>query len=58
MPILVMFLVVSGLGSLNVYMPICAAEKIQESLNYTLANFGHIPYGKTVIGELIIPQET
>ena len=38
----------------DVYMPTCATEKIPNQINYTLANFGHILYGRTIIGELVI----
>lgn len=45
-------------SSLQVYMPICAVNEINGLLNYTLANFGHIHYGATIIGELIIPNDS
>lgn len=42
-------------STLSVYMNACAKTEITKDINYTLANFGHIPYGRTIIGELIIP---
>ena len=56
--ILLFFLISVALGSLQVYMPKCASDELTNSINYTLANFGHIPYGRTIIGELIIPNNT
>ena len=40
------------------YMPVCAVQEIKSEISYTLANFGHILYGRTVVGELMIPEET
>lgn len=31
-------------------MPTCASTEMSQQVNYTLANFGHIPYGRTIIG--------
>lgn len=45
-------------SSLQVYMPMCSVTEVPGLLNHTLANFGHIPYGKTIIGELIIPTNS
>jgi hypothetical protein len=42
--------------SLQTYMPMCAVNEMPDQINYTLANFGHILYGRTVIGEIIIPK--
>lgn len=56
--IVLFFLITVALGSLQVYMPKCASDQLTNSINYTLANFGHIPYGRTIIGELIIPNNT
>lgn len=41
----------------EVYMPVCASEKMAKPLEYTLANFGHILYGQTIVGELIVPEK-
>lgn len=57
--ILLSFLALTATHStLQVYMPICAVTEINGLVNYTLANFGHILYGRTTIGELIIPQNS
>ncbi len=53
---LLFFLISLALGSLQVYMPQCAVNELPNPINYTLANFGHILYGRTVIGELVIPN--
>ena len=37
---------------LDVYMPTCASKEFDANINYTLANFGHILYGRTLVGEL------
>ena len=36
----------------EVYMPTCATTQIKEPIKYTLANFGHILYGRTIVGQL------
>ena len=41
-------------SSLVIYQPTNFAEKNTEDFNYTIANFGHIPYGKTLVGKIII----
>lgn len=37
-------------------MPECASKQFDEPIKYTLANFGHIPYGRTIVGEIVIPK--
>lgn len=54
--LLTLTLVYLSMGSLEVYMPVCATTEITQPINYTLANFGHILYGRTIIGEIIIPK--
>jgi hypothetical protein len=51
----VLTLVVLATSRLEVYMPVCASSKISKPIQYTLANFGHILYGQTIIGELYVP---
>lgn len=53
--VLSLILIMASHSSLQVYMPMCSVTEVPGLLNHTLANFGHIPYGKTIIGELIIP---
>jgi hypothetical protein len=49
-------LVMITLSTLQVYMTSCAVTEISNTIDYTLANFGHILYGRTIIGEIIIPK--
>lgn len=44
-------------SNLIAYMPTCAVQEIKTNIDYTLANFGHILYGRTIVGELIIPAD-
>lgn len=38
-------------ANFSVYMPQCAVSEFKDQyINYTLANFGHIPYGSSLIG--------
>ena len=39
-------------GRFEVSMPTCAANKFDKDIQYTLANFGHILYGRSIVGEL------
>ena len=51
--ILVFFLPSSIFCNFTVYSPeILSNEFIHRSIKYSLANFGHIPYGRNLIGEL------
>lgn len=43
-------------ANLVVYKPANVANKNIQNFVYTIANFGHIPYGKTLIGKLIKPD--
>ena len=40
------------------YSPKCAVQKIEKEIPYTLANFGHILYGRSIVGEIIIPSDS
>lgn len=51
-------LIMVSYSTLQVYMPMCAVTEIPGLVNHTLANFGHILYGRTIIGELIIPTDS
>lgn len=48
--ILFLLLLVLASSRLDVYMPTCATKKFESNINYTLANFGHILYGRTLVG--------
>ena len=42
--------------TIQVYTPSCAAEKFSnKSIVYTLSNFGYIPYGQVILGQIILP---
>ncbi len=41
---------------LEVYIPECARIIIPSNINYTLSNFGYIPYGETIVGQLFVPK--
>lgn len=55
---LILTLVVSLKANFLAYMPLCAVKELKTPIEYTLANFGHILYGQTVVGELVVPEET
>ncbi len=42
---------------MEVYIPDCARKIIPDGLNYTLSNFGYIPYGESSIGQLFLPNQ-
>ena len=42
---------------MEIYIPECARKIIPDGVNYTLANFGYIPYGETAIGQLFLPKK-
>lgn len=46
-------------ATFSIYMPRCALDlsKDHSEINYTLANFGHTPYGLSVVGELVVPLD-
>ena len=41
-------------SSLVVYKPSTVAANYPEQFSYTIANFGHIPYGKTLVGRVVV----
>ena len=43
-------------ATLQVYSPECKRLGIPGQIEYTLSNFGEIPYGQTVIGQIRIPK--
>ena len=42
---------------MEVYIPDCARKIIPDGLNYTLSNFGYIPYGESSIGQLFLTSQ-
>lgn len=56
-PTFLLFLCALASSSFVPYMPVCAVQEMRTKVDYTLANFGHILYGRTVVGELIIPED-
>lgn len=42
---------------LQVYSPGCSATRLPGNIEYTLSNFGEIPYGETIIGQIILPKD-
>jgi len=44
------------LGTLEVYSPATVRDQLNSTLNYTVANFGHIPFGKTLVGPLYVAE--
>lgn len=50
--VLVLGLMILIESRFEVYMPKCAADKFEKDIEYTLANFGHILYGRSIVGEL------
>jgi hypothetical protein len=43
-----------GLATLEIYSPMSAKDDINRNITYTVANFGHIPFGKTLVGPLYV----
>jgi len=50
-------LLVGVLATLQVYSPTCAASRFDKPIEYTLSNFGDIPYGQTLIGQIYLPSK-
>ena len=48
----VVLAVLLGLAActLEVYGPPCAKQRVSKSIEYSLSNFGEIPYTQTIIG--------
>lgn len=44
-------------GSLQIYSPECSVKKKPEMIEYTLSNFGEIPYGEEFIGQIRLPNK-
>ena len=51
-----MALVALAQSRLVIYKPNSIAQKNNESFPYTIANFGHIPYGKSLIGRITLSK--
>ena len=41
----------------QIYSPSCAVKRLPTPINYSLSNFGVIPYGETFFGQIHIPKE-
>lgn len=54
--IVILALVWMAAAVLQVYSPACSVDKIPNSIEYTLSNFGEIPYGETIIGQIYLPK--
>ena len=52
----VLTLVVLATSTLEVYGPECAKTSIPSEISYTLSNFGEIPYGQSIIGQINLPN--
>lgn len=52
-----LMLIWGTLAVLQVYSPACWADKLPSSIEYTLSNFGEIPYGETLIGQISLPND-
>lgn len=50
-------LVILTTGSLQVYSPECAVKRFSKLIEYTLSNFGEIPYGEVIIGQIKVPNK-
>lgn len=49
-------LVCTALSSFQIYSPESAKNLLPDEIRYTIANFGHIPYGSTFIAKLKISE--
>jgi hypothetical protein len=52
----ILILFICSQANLVIYKPDNVANNNKQNFVYTIANFGHIPYGKTLIGKLIKPD--
>lgn len=50
-------LVLLASASLQVYSPECAVSRFPKLIEYTLSNFGYIPYGEILIGQIKVPNK-
>lgn len=46
----------SVLCSFQIYSPESAKTALPQEISYTIANFGHIPYGSTLIAKLKLSE--
>jgi hypothetical protein len=57
-PIFKIFLVETILSirmaTLEIYSPLSARDQLNRTITYTVANFGHIPFEKTLVGPLYV----
>jgi hypothetical protein len=53
--IVLVILLFIGQCELEIYSPSSAKNSfVNNKINYTVANFGHIPFGKNMIGNLLV----
>lgn len=50
-------LIILASASLQVYSPECAVKRFSKLIEYTLSNFGEIPYGQVIIGQIRVPNK-
>lgn len=50
-------LIILATSSLQVYSPECAVKRFSKLIEYTLSNFGDIPYGEVIIGQIKVPNK-
>lgn len=43
-------------ATLQVYSPECAVKRFKNTIEYTLSNFGEIPYGEVIMGQIRVPK--
>lgn len=53
----ILALISTCLSSLQVYSPECAVSRFPKLIDYTLSNFGDIPYGEILLGRIRVPKE-
>ena len=51
-----LLLVVLSWSVLEVYGPKCAKDRFGSSIQYTLSNFGEIPYGQSIVAQMQLPN--
>ena len=49
-------LIIGAISTIQVYSPVCATQMLQKPIDYTLSNFGVIPYGEVIIGKIQLPK--
>lgn len=54
--VLAMIGIIAIEGTMKVNLPKCAADRLPNVIPYTLSNFGVIPYGQTILGQIYIPK--